>query len=108
MSAKGMDRFEKQMEKLQNVNLGKVSMAGAMFVFDRSQKTVPVLTGELRDSGDVKQDGDGAAVIYNAAHAIAVEFGTSRMPARPFLRNASRDPGLVKTLVDGVKAQVKL
>lgn len=54
-----------------------------------SQVDVPVDTGELRDSGYSEVQDDRVQVGYEAEHAPFNELGTSKMPARPFLRPAA-------------------
>jgi HK97 gp10 family phage protein len=54
-----------------------------------SQQSVPVDTGELKASGYVEEHGDGFRIGYSADHAGYVEFGTSEMPAQPYLRPAA-------------------
>lgn len=55
---------------------------------------VPVDTGELRESGYSKVEGDHVEVGYKADHAGYVELGTERMRAQPYLRPAAyRDRG---------------
>jgi len=53
---------------------------------------VPVRTGELRDSGHIEAEDAGnvqsRAVVFDAPHAVFVEFGTVKMAAQPFLRPA--------------------
>ena len=46
----------------------------------------PVETGRLRDSIHVVQEGLTARVIAGCGYAAAVEFGTQRSPAQPFMR----------------------
>ena len=80
---------QKAFDKLiRNVESSELSLSGAEVVFALSQDDVPVDTGELRDSGEVKQSGDDATVTYTADHAMPVEFGTSKMAAQPYLRPA--------------------
>ena len=79
-------------------------------VFETSQELVPVDTGELKASGHVEVTQAGkqiyAAVVYDADHAVYVEYGTGQrgaasagagdgpygatpgMPAQPYLRPA--------------------
>ena len=46
-------------------------------------------TGELRGSISVSRGGLESRVVAACGHAAAVEFGTSRMPARPFMQPAA-------------------
>lgn len=66
--------------------------------------TVPVDTGNLRASAQVRPDPRGATVLVAADYAAHVEYGTDRMDARPRLRpalDASR-----KVLEDEARKQV--
>lgn len=56
---------------------------------DEAQQIVPVRTGHLRDSIFTKEMGAMSFIIgADAEYAGFVEYGTSRMMARPFLRPA--------------------
>lgn len=77
-----------QLNSLKDLDVKPISKVGAEVIFDRSQELVPVDTGELKESGDVVETGDGYAVEYTANHAIPVEFGTSNMRAQSYLRRA--------------------
>ena len=50
-----------------------------------AKEACPVDTGRLRDSVTVEMSGLTASVGTSCGYAAYVEFGTSRMPARPFL-----------------------
>ena len=63
-------------------------LAGAQVVYDRSQELVPVDTGFLKSSGYIQVQGDDVQVGYDADYASAVEYGTYKMEAQPFLRPA--------------------
>lgn len=59
-------------------------------VFLRSKSTVPVDTGTLKASAQVKPASGGgmsytAEVSFNTNYALYVEFGTSKMAAQPYL-----------------------
>jgi HK97 gp10 family phage protein len=71
-------------------------------ILEVSETTVPVDTGELRDSGDIEHDGEGYSVMYTAPHAIFVHNGTRKMPARPFLTQAVNrvDPEFQQEVAD--------
>jgi HK97 gp10 family phage protein len=49
-----------------------------------AQQRAPVRTGQLRDSIHREGGGTEATVVADAPHAKYVEYGTSRMGARPF------------------------
>jgi hypothetical protein len=44
-------------------------------IFFRSQELVPVDTGELAGSADVRKKGNAYRVVYDAPHAAKMEFG---------------------------------
>lgn len=51
-----------------------------------ARSRAPVETGRLRDSIHVVQEGLTARVRTDCGYAAAVEFGTQRSPAQPFMR----------------------
>lgn len=57
-------------------------------VLQAAKEECPVRTGELRNSGHIEMSGTAANVIFDAPHAVFVHYGTSRMPANPFLSRA--------------------
>ncbi len=52
---------------------------------ERAKAAAPVQTGRLRESISVREDGECFYVGTDCEYAAAVEFGTSRRAARPFL-----------------------
>ena len=95
---KAMDRLEK---------------AGEL-VADRARQKVPVLSGKLRDSirvtrlkGDPKQNirvYAGSRQKGGAFYAHMVEYGTVKMPAKPFLRPALNEcKGRIRGIVQNGK-----
>lgn len=54
-----------------------------------ARESAPVDTGELRASISSASTPDGAAVTASAPHAPMVEYGTSKMPPRPFMLPAA-------------------
>ena len=64
----------------------------------------PYLTGALREGIQAEHDGLTGQAVSTAAHSMAVEVGTSRMPAQPFAqpaaeRSRTRFPGRVADAV---------
>jgi len=55
-----------------------------------AQRLVPVDTGELQRSLDVKQVEGAAYLFSDKGYAPNVEFGTEEMSPQPFLRPAVR------------------
>lgn len=56
-----------------------------------AQKRVPIDTGELHDSISGNVDGDSVSVGAAAEHAAAVEKGTSKQIAQPYLTPAAEE-----------------
>lgn len=54
-----------------------------------AKKDCPVDTGRLRNSISHAQEKDTAYIGTNVEYAPYVEFGTSKMASRPFLRDAA-------------------
>ena len=84
------------------------------FVADRARQKVPVLSGKLRDSirvtrlkGDPKQNirvYAGSRQKGGAFYAHMVEYGTVKMPAKPFLRPALNEcKGRIRRIVQNGK-----
>lgn len=60
-----------------------------------AQAHCPVDTGELRDSLHIEELPDGGKrIVVGTDHWVFPEFGTSEMPAQPFMRPVIDDLGL--------------
>lgn len=75
-------------------SLPKAAQVGAVIVRDAAKANAPRRSGRLAESiGDepLERTRDGAehAVVVRAFYGVYVEYGTSRAPARPFLRPAA-------------------
>jgi len=68
-----------------------------------SMDNAPVLTGFLRTSHGSRETNDGAQVEVGAEYAHYVEFGTSRMGAKSFLRKAGDEHR--NEIIDAIKAE---
>jgi len=78
-SIRGNTEFLKSCYKIRDDGVGavvQVNRDSAREVFAESQALVDVDTGELRDSGEVKNTKTGATIIYKAPHAAKLEFST--------------------------------
>jgi HK97 gp10 family phage protein len=109
MAVLGYDKLQKQLEELAKIDTRFAAIKMAEKVYDRSQNLVPVDTGDLKDSGKVIEAGEGAQVIYDAGHALHVEFGTVKMKAQPYLRPAyeAEQRELVETAAKEIEAAIK-
>lgn len=64
---------------------GEVSKETANEVLDLALQYVPVVSGELRDSGMVEQVSDTRYIVkFTAAHAKWVNYGTAFQASNPF------------------------
>ena len=106
----GADKVQKELERLAKVvSSGAIPHAMAEEVYDYSQQRVPVLTGELKGSGDVSDQGNESEVTYDADHAPFVEYGTSRMAAQPYLRPAmDRHNEILRAAAEALKKELGL
>lgn len=83
----GYDKLNAQLKALSDLETKVAEMAMASIILEDSQALVPVDTGELKNSGHI-DDTNGVRVIYDAGHAMFVEFGTYKMNAQPYIRPA--------------------
>lgn len=60
----------------------------AQQLLEQSAARAPIESGALRASGQVRQEGLSASVVFSADHGLFVHEGTARMPGRPFLRES--------------------
>lgn len=88
MAVLGYDKLQKQLNNLANLDTRLASIKMAQKVFQESQTLVPVDKGDLKASGKVVEQGEGATVVYDSDHSAYVEFGTIKMKAQPYLRPA--------------------
>jgi HK97 gp10 family phage protein len=104
----GYDKLQAQLKTLQDLETKSAEMAMASIVLEDSQALVPVRTGELKDSGHI-EDTDGVNVIYDAEHAVFVEFGTYKMAAQPYLRPAmdENEGKIVRAAGEAIQAEIK-
>lgn len=66
--------------------------ASAGHCADLARDYAPVDTGELRNSIFASSGGKYVSSVFaSAPHAAMVEYGTSKMPPRPFMLPAARD-----------------
>ena len=60
--------------------------AAAQAEAEAARSRAPVDTGRLKNSIRAEADGLTARVVADCEYAAAVEFGTSRTPPKPFMR----------------------
>ncbi|MDQ2822037.1 MAG: hypothetical protein M3Y65_16855 [Pseudomonadota bacterium] len=104
----GLDEFTNSIEALKlqlHESLPQIVLAAANIVFDEINGRIPRDTGDLAGHLDESQNGAGAVAYVtiqvgqsgpggNERKGIFLEYGTSKMAARPFFRpgvDASRE-----------------
>lgn len=116
-----MSRFEAKTTVYKNgTALLRDSLAGWMteavqeiadLVLENTIPHVPVDTGELRDSGHTEDTGPMESdVVFDSDHAGYVHFGTSKMPARPYLADGladTLDSQEVGAITDDLKTKIE-
>ena len=68
----------------------QAAVAAAAQAAQTARELAPLDTGALRQSISHSAADDGAVVTASAPHAAMVEYGTSKMPPRPFMLPAAR------------------
>ena len=86
MTVKGLPELKEQFAKLAELAEGnkEAIRAGVDVIRDAAKDIVPVKTGFLRDSITSTDEG----IEVTAPYAFAVEYGTSRKMAQPYIRPA--------------------
>jgi HK97 gp10 family phage protein len=87
MTASATNRFGVYIGKIQDA-AHTAPQEAAESLRDDWAAHVPVDTGRLRDSIQMAPQGRGVRVSTDTPYAVYVEWGTSKMPARPAYRPA--------------------
>ena len=90
MTVKGMDKLHAALAKLviDSGEAADISLVGAEAFADDAKTLVAVDTGELKESIHASGKDNGAVIVAGTDHAAHQEWGTSKMPAHPFMRPA--------------------
>jgi HK97 gp10 family phage protein len=84
-----LEKWKKTMREISKITRENRPLLSGAFVLQRySMHNAPVITGFLKNSHGSVGTNAGAEVQVYAEYAHYVEFGTSKMSARPFLRPA--------------------
>lgn len=81
-------KLMQQLKDLQNTDYYKCLIPGAEIIAKEARDTVHVITGNLRDSIEVKVVGKTVTIVANADYAGIEEFGSPTREAHPYLRPA--------------------
>ena len=85
-------------------------LAAAEQCAEAAREVVPVDSGELRSSISASAaDAMAAEVAATAGHAAMVEYGTSRMPPRPYMQPAAEQAraALIEAATAAVRGAVR-
>lgn len=111
MTITGSDELRRNLKRLQGAQRLQAQKnglaAGASIVEAYAKMVVPVDTGALKNSIMVDEVTPTQATIApHTEYAAAVEFGTSRQAAQPYMRPAidQHDREIVKAVEDNVAA----
>ncbi len=96
LEIRGLEQFQRQLRRLSESMRGQVVqdalMAGGYIIEGYAKTEVPVDTGFLRSSIQTARGPDDTVVVSaEAEYAAYVEYGTSRMAARPYMRPAAEE-----------------
>ena len=93
MSIEGLKKVDSALWRLSRAILiisGEALKLASEVCVSEAQRLAPVKTGRLRDSIRILEDGGGYTVVGSDLHyAPYVEYGTSRMAPKPYLRPAA-------------------
>lgn len=87
----GLDKLQNKLMKLKGIKENKDALLAGALVLEAGVKedgNVPVDTGFLKNSGVSRKTVNGAEYAQTAEYAYYQEFGTSRIPAHPYIRPA--------------------
>jgi len=105
--------FQRSLEKLikgLKEDMGAEIEAGTNRLAESARGRVPVNSGTLKDSIEVREEtGMDFVILAAAPHARFVEFGTLSRPAQPFLVPAAEEifPMVVGNLVGAINKNTK-
>jgi HK97 gp10 family phage protein len=98
-------RVQKQFEALKTLAGKNVTLQLAEAIAKAAKENAPVDTGKLRDSIEVKSDGE-VRIEVGVEYGVAVEYGTYKMAAQPYLRPAI-DSAKVEDAKDTLEKEIK-
>lgn len=81
-------------------------LKGAEVILTYAQTLCPVDTGELRESGYLRIQGNYVEIGFDKEYASYVEYGTSKMEAQPYLRPAldESEEEALNAIVDSIES----
>jgi HK97 gp10 family phage protein len=120
----GLDELQRNCDKIISrtsaEKLKEVFLHGAKIIRDEAKDLAPVRTGTLRRAifaapGDPRKSDALAGVSMKsvakggAPHAMLVEYGTSKMAPRPYMRPAiaAARPAVARIIADGIREAIE-
>jgi len=107
-SIKGLEELERKLRYLPHSTHRRVDGklgVGAGMVAEQARQFAPFLTGYLRSTIGFERRGSLDWIVYAGAHyAPFVEWGTSKMAAKPFMRPALIvcEPSILALVHEGI------
>ncbi len=90
MEIKGMKELEAQLKAIGDADYVPALLKGVQQeIFPEMQRLTPVDEGDLKESEEVRRDGDTVVLYAGTDHAVYVEFGTSKMAPQSYMRAAT-------------------
>ena len=89
MSVEGWDKLQAQLKEIADADYTPALEKGIReAILPEAQLLVPVDTGELKNTLDVRRENNDVLLVAGTNHALPVEFGTIHMAAQPYMRPA--------------------
>lgn len=105
----GLSELHAKLIKLKDIKDNPDALLAGAYVLEAGAKRrAPVDTGFLRASGSSNKTTGGAEVVFTANYAYYQEFGTSKMPAQPFVRPTIDEDGdkIVEAVADELQQDI--
>lgn len=113
MKLRGMDELMSQIERIGNIAEEKLvpllKEAAEETILPEAKRLVPVDTGELRDSLEIRETPNGIELYAGTDHALPVEFGTVHQEAQPYMRPAidTQSDAMLKKVADRLEIEIE-
>jgi len=103
---KGFDSLQRKLSSIAELNTKEAVLEGAGQLAEIVRNNAPVNTGFLKNSITVRETDGRADMVVGAPYAFFVEYGTSKMPAQPFIRPALDDKQITAKVQSELKEEL--